>query len=155
MDKPTVYLETTIANYVFNNQYPERQQIAKKLFRLIEEKEFQAFVSDMVVKEVEKAPEPRRSKLIKLIKLIKKIKVLPVDKKVQHLAERYIKEGVFPKTKVADATHVAVASVFALDYVLSWNFEHIVRVSTKQKVQAVNQLLGYKTPIIAVPEEVI
>ena len=102
--------------------------------------------------EVDKAPRELRDKLRKLVA---GIRVLPVTKEADSLVEKYLKEKVFPRTKRADATHVAVATVAELDFVFSWNFRHIVRVWTKEKVEAVNKLLGYKTPKIVIPEEVI
>lgn len=152
MAKPTVYLETTVPSYIFNDQYPDRQAAAKAVFNLIKEGKFQAFVSEAVIQEISATKEPKRTKIEKLIK---NLPVLPVTRRVRELAEEYIKEGVFPKTKTMDATHVAVASINKIDYLLSWNLEHIVKIKTKEKVGAINTLKGYKTPIIAIPEEVI
>jgi len=152
MAKPKIYIETTVPNYVFDQAYPERQAVAKRVFDLVKKKAIEAFISDVVLGEIDKAPAKLRAKLSKLVA---GIKVLPVTKEVDSLVEKYLEEEVFPKTKRADATHVAVATVAELDFVFSWNFRHIVRVWTKEKVEAVNKLLGYKTPKIVIPEEVI
>lgn len=151
MSKPRVYIETTVPNYVFDEDYPERQAIARKVFELIRKERIEGFISQTTAAELSAAKEPKKSQLKKLVK---GIKVLPVTKKVNSLAKRYIKEGIFPKNKLADATHVAVASVNEIEYLFSWNFRHIVRVRTKEKVAAVNMLLGYKIPQIVTPEEV-
>ena len=102
--------------------------------------------------EIDKAPDDLREKLYKLVA---GIEVLSLTKEADKLVEKYLEEKVFPRTKSADATHVAVATIAELDFVFSWNFRHIVRVWTKEKVEAVNKLLGYKTPKIVIPEEVI
>lgn len=102
--------------------------------------------------EIDKAPDDLREKLYKLVA---GIEVLSLTKEADKLVEKYLEEKVFPRTKRADATHVAVATIAELDFVFSWNFRHIVRVWTKEKVEAVNKLLGYKTPKIVIPEEVI
>jgi len=136
----------------FNKNYPDRQKVARRIFDLIKEKEIEAFISDVVIGEIDKASGKLREKLFKLVA---GIKVLPVTKEVNSLVEKYLEEKVFPKTKRADATHIAVATVAELDFVFSWNFRHIVRVWTKEKVEAVNKLLGYRTPKIVIPEEVI
>lgn len=150
--RPTVYIETTVPSYIFNDRYPEKQKVAKKLFDLIKRGRFEAYVSSTVIKELQAASEPRRSELVKLIKGIKS---LPETEAAKSLTEKYLKEKIFPAKKRFDAAHVAIASVHGIDILLSWNFDHIVRLQTKRKVEAVNTLLGFKTPAIATPEEVI
>ena len=36
-----------------------------------------------------------------------------------------------------DALHIAIASVHRIDYLLSWNFKHIVKVRTRKLVSLV------------------
>lgn len=42
------------------------------------------------------------------------------------------------ETFFVDALHLAIASVHGLDYLVSWNFKHIVNVRTRRLVNAVN-----------------
>jgi len=150
--KPTVYIETTVPNYVFNDNYLDEQEVAKLVFEAIDKDIVKGFVSVVVEDELERAPAELCSKLTTLLKNCER---LEVTEEVIKLVERYIREGAFPKSKPADATHVAVASFHGIDYIFSWNFRHIVRESTIRKVTAVNELLGYQTPKIVNPEEVI
>lgn len=150
--KPTVYIETTVPNYVFSEKYPDEREVAKLVFGAIDKKLIGGFISVVVEDELAKAPEKLRPKLLTLVKNCKRLKI---TKEVADLVEKYVSEGAFPKSKPADATHVAVASFYQLDYVFSWNFRHIVRESTIRKVTAINELLGFKTPKIVNPEEVI
>lgn len=152
MNEPKVYLETTVPSYVFNNHYPDEQKVAKLVFEAVKLGLIEGFISVVVLDEISKAPRKLKEGLLKLVKPCKKIKV---SKEALDLVDKYLLEGAFPKSKPADATHVAVASVYRLDYIFSWNFRHIVRESTIIKVSAINQLLGYRTPKILNPEEVI
>lgn len=147
-----MYIETTVPNYVFSENYPDEQQVAKLVFEAIEKDLIKGFISVLVEDELAKAPEKLRPKLFALVKNCSRLKI---TKEVTDLVERYIKEKAFPKSKPADATHVAAASFYQLDYVFSWNFRHIVRESTIRKVTAINDLVGYRTPKIVNPEEVI
>lgn len=54
-----------------------------------------------------------------------------------------------------DALHIACASVNDLDAIISWNFEHIVKLKTKREVVGINVLLGYKEIGIYSPWEVV
>lgn len=52
-----------------------------------------------------------------------------------------------------DDYHIAIATVNQMDFLVSWNFRHIVNVKTKQMVNLINLQNGYKTiEIIAPPE---
>ena len=87
--------------------------------------------------------------------LIKNITVLEVTQECVKLAGEYIQRGIIPKENIDDALHIACASVYEIDFLVSYNFEHIVRVKTIDNVSAINVLLGFKTPRIIIPEEVI
>ena len=43
-----------------------------------------------------------------------------------------------------DALHVAIATCHDISYLISWNFEHFVKVKTRKTVNLVNILEGYK-----------
>lgn len=152
MAKLKVYLETTVPNYVFNEHLPEEQKVAKKILKLVKEGEIEGFISEVVVRELNKAPEPRRSKLQKLVSNIKVLEVTPEARK---LAQAYVDAKIIPKSKLDDALHIAVASLAKVDLLASWNLEHIVKAKTKMEVAEINNGKGYHTPVIVRPEEVV
>jgi len=55
----------------------------------------------------------------------------------------------------SDAEHIASASVADVDFVVSWNFKHIVHYDKISGYQAVNLLNGYRQIRIYSPREVI
>lgn len=152
MVRRKVYLETTVPNYVFNDHLPEEQKVAEKIFKMVKKREFEGLISEVVVRELNKAPEPRRSKLQKLVSGIKVLEVTPEARK---LAQAYVDAKIIPKTKLDDALHIAVASLAKVDLLVSWNLEHIVKAKTKMEVAEINRKKGYRTPVIVRPEEVV
>jgi predicted nucleic acid-binding protein len=68
------------------------------------------------------------------------------------LAQEYLREGIFPRHAEDDARHVAIATAGGADFVVSWNFRHLVRVRTRRAVNLVNALKGRPIEIIAPPE---
>ena len=76
-----------------------------------------------------------------------------VNKKVRDLANAYINHGVFQEKYIDDALHVAIATYHDISYVVSWNFEHLVKVKTRKTVNLVNILEGYKEIEIISPQE--
>ena len=71
------------------------------------------------------------------------------------LSERYISEGIIPERFGSDAIHIAIAVSNGIDAIVSWNFNHIVKLKTRIMVNGVNRLLGYHEIEICSPEEVI
>ena len=64
-------------------------------------------------------------------------------------------EGLIPIKYRNDALHLAVAVVHDVDAVVSWNFEHLVRLATRLGVNGLNKMLGYRDIEIVSPEEVV
>ena len=69
------------------------------------------------------------------------------------LAQDYVMRGIFPEKYTSDANHVAITVVNGIEYFASWNFRHLVRVSTRREVNLVNALKGYGPIEIVAPPE--
>lgn len=89
-----------------------------------------ACISEITVEEIDSTKEESLRK--KLKGLIGKFKVLKINEKIKDLAEIYIEEGVFPKKYLDDSLYVAAASFYEIPYLVSWNFEHLVKVKTRK-----------------------
>ena len=81
--------------------------------------------------------------------------VLPEDPEVQRLAKLYVAENVIPEKYAADALHIAATTVNNIDYIVSFNFRHIVKVKTIMMTELVNLREHYKRIGIYSPTEVI
>lgn len=149
--KLKIYIDATIPNYVFNDHTPDKQKAAKRLFEQIKEGRFDTFISKVVIDEIAEAP---LSKQREMAGLIKGIAVLEITEECKEIAEEYIKKKAIPKENREDALHIAVASFYGLDALVSYNFEHIVRLKTIREVAATNIILGYKIIDLIIPEEV-
>jgi hypothetical protein len=71
------------------------------------------------------------------------------------LAMEYMNQGAVPKSHMEDAYHIAVAVLNRIDYLLSWNFKHIVRVRTREIVGEVNSSRGLPQINILTPGEML
>jgi len=147
-----LYLESSVFNFVFADDAPEKQRITKEFFSKRLEK-FDIFVSDVVFNELKKTKEPKGSALLKLISDCPCI-TLESDKEAVNLAEAYVKEGIVPEKFINDALHIAIATVNNIDIVVSWNLEHIVKLKTMIGVNKINSRKNYKQIFIVTPEEI-
>ena len=154
MKKIKYYLDTTIFNFVFAEGDTEKKDITLKLFKDLSLMAEGIYISDEVIREISRAPEPRKSQLEGLLRETNPL-LLEVDIEAEELAERYVKEGIIPERYRSDALHIAVAVINGIEVIVSWNFEHIVKLKTRVMVNGVNRLLGYHEIEICSPEEVI
>jgi predicted nucleic acid-binding protein len=154
--KPKIYIETTIFSYYFLEEKERRQDRMDtvELIREIDEGRFDAFISNIVIAEIDRCLEPKRTNMVKLIN-DHPIYILEGLPGYIELAEKYISEKVIPVRKRNDALHIAIAAVNGLDVLVSWNCKHIVRYKTKKLVNIINEIVGYKRIDFNTPREVI
>jgi hypothetical protein len=150
MEKPKVYLDTTVPSAYCDERAPERQRLTVQFWaeRL---PNFEGVVSTIVLLEIKDAPDAVRR--ARLEDLIRGLAVLEFDERANALAQEYVGRGIFPEKYVSDANHVAVAVVNRIGYFASWNFRHLVRVQTRREVNLVNALRGYEPIEIVAPPE--
>jgi len=70
---------------------------------------------------------------------------------IEYLIREYIAKGAFTKSQIYDSAHVAYASFYEIDILLSLNYKHINNYRTKVLVESVNILNGYRMPEIMSP----
>lgn len=109
------------------------------------------FISALVLKELDGITDKSRMGVTRDI--VRNFLILPFSDEVIFLAEKYIAADIIPDTYEEDAIHVAYAVVNEMDCIISWNFTHLVKRNTRHKVNAINELNGYKTIEIIAPIE--
>ena len=146
------YVETSVWNFMLHEDRLEHYTATMRFFEAAPSGGA-LYISEVVIDEIEAAAPDRRVALERLIAQHVP-KVLDVTGDVQVLADRYLREGLIPLKYRNDALHLAVAVVHELDVIVSWNFEHMVKLKTRQGVNGISRLLGYKEVEIVSPEEV-
>lgn len=81
------------------------------------------------------------------------IPVLDVNEEAMTLAERFVRRKVLPAKAGDDALHIALATVHAMDYLLTWNCKHIGNPAIQKKIAALSRKRGYELPTICTPRE--
>ena len=80
---------------------------------------------------------------------------LEITDEAIELATEYITEKVVGKTSYADCLHIALATINHADYLLSWNFRHIVNIQRINGYNSINIKNGYKQLEIRSPRDFI
>jgi len=60
-----------------------------------------------------------------------------------------------PRKADADATHIAFASVYECNYLLTWNFKHIANALLQPVLYKIVQSYGYQPPLLCTPEQLL
>ncbi len=154
MGTAKVYIETSVFNFVFAYNEPERRRDTLVLFDEIRHGKYKPYTSSYVIRELVQCPEPQRSDMLKLIDEYG-VKTLADDVEAEQLAAVYVAAGVIPQRYLTDAIHIAVATVNDMDFIVSFNFKHIVKRKTVTMTEAINLHNGYRRIGIFSPTEVI
>ncbi len=148
--KIKIYLDTSVPSAYYDEEKPERQRITQ-LWWENELPKYDVVISSITLSELEKTPD--LDKRTKFLELIKGIEILPITLECDVLASKYIENGIIPEKVRNDALHIAVATVYSVDIIVSWNFEHMVNHKTRVKVKGVNLLNDYREIEIISPQE--
>ena len=78
-----------------------------------------------------------------------------MSEEVIQLAQKYVDENVVGKTSIDDCRHIATATLNKADFLVSWNFKHIVNVFRIRGYNSVNIKYGYSQIDIRSPKEIV
>jgi len=155
MKIPKIYIETSVLNFVFADDSPDKREVTIKLFEEIKEGRYLPFTSDYVKREIDNTSDLHKNDELNRLMIEYKIEILPMREEISRLANEYVKEGIIPTKHQMDAFHIAAATVYDLDMILSWNFQHIVKKKTIMMTESINLRNGYKKVEICSPSEVV
>ena len=65
----------------------------------------------------------------------------------------YVENKLMPKDIEGDAIHLAYASYYKIDYLLTWNCNHLANANKKKHIKIMNTRLELFTPEITTPLE--
>ena len=108
----------------------------------------------MVIEEINDAPEHIQKKLHERISELDP-EELERTIEVDELAGKYAEADLVPQKAYRDLIHVAFATVYNMDFLISWNMAHIVRAKTIMGVNAINILEGRREIKICTVMEVL
>lgn len=148
--KKRFYLDTSVFGGYFDTEF---EDTTRELFSEILEEDVTILYSEMTESELENAPD----KVKNFVKSLpaEKVDFLEITEETIYLADKYIEEKVVGKTSREDCIHIALATLFRADVLISWNFKHIVNLKRIQGYNSVNLRFGYPTIEIRSPKEMI
>ena len=144
-----IYVDTSVIGGCHDEEFAPWSLGLMKDFRL---GNMRAVVSAVVDAEIQDAPAHVRAIYYRL--LDGDHEFLDVSEEAVELADIYLERKILTPKYSDDALHIALASVTAVDVLVSWNFKHIVHFDKIRQFTAVNIERGYKPLQIYSPREV-
>lgn len=151
-----IYIESTIPSYVVARPARDllqaaRQQLTRDWWDLPREKH-ELFTSQIVLDEIafgEKVMAQLR------LELLQGVPLLQVTDTVKEFARQVLSSGLLPVTADRDAAHIALASAYEMDILLSWNCRHIANATIQARLRRLAESAGFTLPVICTPEELM
>jgi hypothetical protein len=152
----SVYIETTIVSYLTARRSRDlvqraHQQLTRRWWRT-RRPQFDLYVSPLVIQEAG-GGDPLRAR--RRLAALKAIPVLDATSDAMRLAEALAQAGAVPTQAVVDATHIAIATVHGMAYLLTWNCAHIANATMRTRIETICRSEGYEPPVLCTPEELM
>jgi len=148
--KLRLYIDTSVIGGCFDDEFKE---FSVPLLNKIKKGEFTVIISEITQIELKRSPKHVQNVIAEIPK--KNIEFVELTEDALILSNEYISSKVLTKKELADAQHIAIATINKADHIVSWNFKHIVNIERIRGFNSINLKLGYSIIDIRSPPEVI
>ncbi len=153
--KRTVYIETTIPSFYFEIRSEPAMVARRESTRRwwADDREFYEVVTSAItLAELQDGDYPGRQDAVELIAAIPLLEAVP---EIDEIVGVYASRHLMPREDLADAYHLATASFYGADFLLTWNCRHLANANKVQHLRTVNAELGLVVPIVTTPDLLI
>lgn len=113
---------------------------------------YELLVSEPVLRECG-AGDPDAA--AKRLAVLKDVPLLLITEQALLIAESLVQQGIVPIQAAEGALHIAVATVHAVDYLLTWNCRHIANPEMQRGIAEYLDRIALYLPFICTPEELL
>ena len=151
----TVYIETSIIGYMTARSsdaviFLARQQLTRQWWT-DQRAKLDLVTSQLVIDEAGSGDPTATQERLALLVDVPLLDIQHPD--VQMLADKLIANHLLPEKAAADARHVAVSTVFGVEYLLTWNCKHIANAETLPRIYRLLRDSGFEPPLVVTHEE--
>jgi predicted nucleic acid-binding protein len=154
MNKARIYVETSVISYLTSrpskDELTRARQLHTERWLTLARDLAQLECSEFVRLEIARGNPQAAAKRLAIYDTLT---VLPIHSDALLFAKRLMEEGLIPISEPEDASHIAQATLTQTDYLLSWNFAHLVNPQMKVRLFNAIDHWGYPPPFLITPEE--
>lgn len=155
MNKPTIYIESSVISYLTARPSRDFLQLAKQRYTSLfweTLEDYAPYISKVVLEEIERGNEEAARQRIQAVV---GVSVLPRTPEVENLALCLLDNNAVPKNSWADAVHIAIAGVHQMIYLLTWNMSHIANPQKRLLIADIIRQQYEISPIILTPQDML
>jgi predicted nucleic acid-binding protein len=154
---PTVYVDATIPSFY----YEERPGAINQAWREITVQfwdearpHYDVYLSDETLRELQEPGYPP-GKRDKCLALVANVPRLAVTDEIVELVGYYVRENVMPSNDLGDAFHLAFATWYRIQCLLTWNCKHLANANKFEHNQVVNARRRLVSPLLVTPAQLL
>ena len=152
----TVYIETTVVGSIAGRLHPHpaisaRQQLTRDWWTTAAS-HYRLFVSQLTVDECGDGDPVAAAERLDVIR---GLPLLDQSEAAESLAALLIERLAIPASQPRDALHIATAAVHGVQFIVTWNFKHILNPHLQSKIADTCRDAGFVPPVICTPEQLM
>jgi predicted nucleic acid-binding protein len=152
----SLYLDTSVIGYLTirpsTNLITASNSVITQNWWDTRRQNFTLYISEVVLEELARGDQEIATKRLDLIS---ELPLLALNEAVEELAQQFLTKSNLPPKASDDALHIALATVYKVDYLLTWNCKHIANAQIQKKLSQISIQSGYELPTICTPYELM
>jgi len=152
-----IYIETTIPSFYFearrNVECVSRRNWTRRWWD--DHRHEHELATSLVVRNELSDPGYPEAKRRNALALLDELPLLDLDARIDEIVQTHIGSLLMPQQPTADAVHLALASFYGCDALLTWNCVHLANPNKFRHIEKVNKRLGLAVPAVITPLELL
>ena len=152
-----IYIETTIPNFYFetrrNAECISRRNWTRRWWD--DHRHEHELATSLVVRDELSDPKYPETKHRNALALLDELPVLDLNARIDEIVQTYVENLLMPQQPTADAVHLALASFYECDILLTWNCAHLANPNKFRHIGNINKRLGLAVPAVITPLELL
>lgn len=148
-----IYIETTIPSFYFetrrNAEWVSRRNWTRRWWD--DHRHEQELATSVVVRNELSDPGYPETKRLRALALLDELPLFDLNSRIDEIVETYVENLLMPKQTIADAFHLALASFYNCDVLLTWNCDHLANPGKFRHIGIINKRLGLALPAVITP----
>ena len=146
-----IYIETTIPSSYYTSRTDEESLIRQKLTRQWWGEYADVFTLTSSTAVIDELEAGSTEVTLDRLALLDGIKIFDPTVEIVHIAQVYMEKLIMPQEPQGDAFHLAIASFYNVDILLTWNCTHLANPNKFDFITRINRELGLTTPELKTP----
>jgi predicted nucleic acid-binding protein len=153
-DRIKLYLDTSVISHLDQQDAPDKMAYTLKLWDEIKNNKYDIVLSDANFNELAQCSIEKQSKLAPFISQINYQRIKITDE-ILATADHFIELKILTQKSYVDCQHIAAAIHAGCDFIVSWNFKHMVNVKIIRGAKIITIMEGYKEILLCSPNMLI